>query len=182
MKNGSQTIQQERRKVQVTSESGGRKKKLGEGCRGIEITPEKETRFWSSVDKSSGCWTWNKSRSPDGYGTFCRVRAHRVSYELRYGPIPNGLFVCHKCDNPPCVNPDHLFLGTVLDNNRDALLKNRKAKGESNAAHKLTESDVVQIRDLYSSGISSKKLSKIYNMHCATIERIVARKLWKHLK
>lgn len=89
-----------------------------------------EVRFWTSVKSSAGCWEWMKGRSDErGYGVTAdvgrKLQAHRASWELHYGPIPEGLFVCHKCDNPPCVRPDHLFLGTHLDNMRDMIAKGR---------------------------------------------------------
>ncbi len=85
-------------------------------------------RFWSKVDKSGDCWLWRGSVNPQGYGTFSfggKSRgAHRVSYLLSKGEIGDGLCVCHTCDNPPCVNPDHLWLGTQADNMRDMGSKN----------------------------------------------------------
>jgi hypothetical protein len=95
-------------------------------------------RFWPKVVKSDGCWLWVGAKFERGYGCIVaggpringrpaerrHLYAHRVSYELSVGPIPDGLYVCHHCDNPPCVNPSHLFLGTATDNNRD-----REAKG-----------------------------------------------------
>jgi hypothetical protein len=85
-------------------------------------------RFWDKVQKTEGCWLWTGSKYNKGYGSFNRTRAHRFSYELHYGPIPVDLFVCHHCDNPPCVNPSHLFLGTALDNTQDELFKERHPK------------------------------------------------------
>ncbi len=87
-------------------------------------------RFWSAVAKSDGCWLWTKSLDSQGYGQIFSIprrlhRAHRVSWLMHRGPIPDGLFVCHTCDVRNCVNPDHLWLGTNDDNMRDASVKGR---------------------------------------------------------
>jgi HNH endonuclease len=93
---------------------------------------DEEFRFWFRVDKTGDCWTWTGGKSRNGYGAFWTkekrlVRASRFSYEQHYGPIPNGMVVCHRCDNPPCVRPDHLFLGTQSDNMRDMWQKGRRS-------------------------------------------------------
>src|SRR5687767_4720826 len=86
-------------------------------------------RFWEKVRKTDGCWLWTASRNAKGYGQIMYQRrpihAHRVSWQLANGPIPDGLCVLHRCDNPQCVNPGHLFLGTIVDNNRDMFAKGR---------------------------------------------------------
>jgi len=86
-------------------------------------------RFWAKVDRSGDCWVWIGTRWPTGYGQMRgdgrQLMAHRVAWQIVKGPIPEGLFVCHKCDNPPCVRPDHLFLGTAADNTRDRDVKGR---------------------------------------------------------
>lgn len=95
----------------------------------------RQKRFWLAVDVSdlSGCWEWTHTRSNKGYGVTCisgRVNtfAHRMAWHLTNGPIPDGLFVCHHCDNPPCVRPDHLFLGDVKANMEDMVQKGRARK------------------------------------------------------
>ncbi|MEY9995875.1 hypothetical protein ABIE67_007907 [Streptomyces sp. V4I8] len=100
-----------------------------------------EERFWRYVDKTGECWTWTGGHSNDGYGRFFisegegNVAAHRFSYQLHNGEIPDGLIICHRCDNPPCVRPDHLFVGTHLDNVRDMFSKGRNVSGMSKRTH-----------------------------------------------
>lgn len=92
-----------------------------------------ENRFWTKVNVQDGCWLWTASRSSKGYGMFWfegqTVSAHRFSYELYNGSIPEGMVVRHKCDNPPCVNPDHLELGTQAANERDKIVRGRYRNG-----------------------------------------------------
>lgn len=88
-----------------------------------------EKRFWSKVTRSEGCWEWNGYRTPDGYGRIWKdgkgCSATRISWEMAFGSIPDGLHVLHRCDNPPCVNPDHLFLGDRSTNMQDSVAKGR---------------------------------------------------------
>jgi DNA-binding CsgD family transcriptional regulator len=120
------------------------------------ITAESTQRFWSRVNKrgANDCWEWQAARQKYGHGLLSiggkHHKAHRISYELHVGPIPSGLCVRHKCDNPPCVNPLHLELGTRADNNRDRDERGRhvKLEGEAHGMHKLTDNQVSTIRRL----------------------------------
>jgi hypothetical protein len=150
-------------------------------------------RFWAKVNKTDGCWEWTASRGPKGYGYFVRdgtrrpgrrsESAHRVSWEMAHGPIPEGLYVLHKCDNPPCVRPDHLFLGTKADNNRDMHQKgrNNQPKGEANRRAKLTEDQVRMIRAARAAGRPLKPFAKKYGVHHAIIYAVANRRNWCHL-
>lgn len=95
-----------------------------------QLPPKVIAKFWSRVDKSGSCWTWQGARGRGGYGRFSlalgTLSAHRLAYTLLVGSIPKGMCVCHRCDNPPCVNPDHLFVGTYRDNIRDMMQKGRR--------------------------------------------------------
>lgn len=136
----------------------------------------------------SGCWEWEASRNTHGYGQISAGRqdaagrnvpllAPRVSWELHRGAIPDGLLVCHRCDNPPCVNPDHLFLGTKADNNADMAAKCRTLNGERRPQSKLTDSQVVEIRSRFAAGgITQAALAAEYGVSQSNISLILARK------
>lgn len=138
-------------------------------------------RLFSRVDMPSqlGCWTWTGSTSQDGYGHFRVNRrvvlVHRFSWEFHHGPIPKGLLVCHKCDNPPCVNPAHLFLGTSAENTADASRKGRMRtpRGEKNPSSKLTDIQRQEIVDAKSGGESAKDIAKRYDVGESTVFRLV---------
>lgn len=127
-------------------------------------------RFWSKVTKTSTCWLWVGGVAHNGYGRFwvhsTTICASRVSWELHYGPIPEGLLVCHKCDNKACVNPLHLFLGSQKQNMEDCISKGRTAKGIRNGKGKLTDEQIIAIRR---SGLSKRELSRLYPVHYSTI-------------
>lgn len=151
--------------------------------------------FWSKVDKAEGgCWTWKGSLfKPSGYGQFwvagSPTIASRVAWCLTFGPIPDGMCVLHRCDNRPCVNPDHLFLGTKADNNRDRAQKGRNGNsgappGERNGNASLTAHDVMKLRSLYSANNKRPKygdLAKRFGIAASTVAAIVNRRTWKHV-
>ncbi len=146
-----------------------------------------EQRFWSKVDKKGedDCWNWTAGKDEDGYGMFSKVnktrKAHKVSYEIHKSIIPEGLCVLHTCDNPSCVNPKHLFLGSTQDNTHDRAIKNRSATGEKNGAAKLNKEDVIKIREQHKSGIKVKKLSNDFNVHFSTVYRIINNDKWRNI-
>lgn len=142
-------------------------------------------RFWEKVDirGKDECWEWMASLHKDGYGNFRGTLSHIVSWRLSNGDFQKGMYVCHKCDNRSCVNPNHLFLGTQLDNMRDMVNKGRGKdhNGENNPKAKLKEKDVLEIYRLHNSGTSSYKIAKIYNVTQTAISYIVKGKSWKNL-
>lgn len=146
--------------------------------------PSHEERFWVKVDKSGGedaCWLWIAHRNENGYGTFGwkgnnSEKAHRVAYELAYGVAPEQLYVLHTCDNPPCVNPKHLFLGTHQDNTDDRDRKGRNVVqyGENHWATKIPDDKVTEIRmDFVSGKKSQKTLCEENNMTTAAMGNIL---------
>ena len=141
------------------------------------------------VETDSGCWEFVGARDTKGYGNIVidgmTKKAHRLSYEIEKGPIPHGLFVCHSCDNPPCCNPAHLFLGTNKDNVTDSVNKGRRADqaGIDNGNRKLNEHDVRMIRYLFDTKQNTiKELSSMYNVSSGCIGFIVRRESWRHVQ
>lgn len=146
-----------------------------------EYTPQFLARFWAKVNRSDDpgvCWLWTASSS-GGYGYIAlgghNQKAHRISYEIAYGPFDPVLNVLHTCDNPSCVNPRHLFLGTHQDNMRDRDRKGRgyKRNGEKNGRCKLSDEQVVEIRRLYALGYAKNALAKKFGVSFTQIDRIV---------
>ena len=145
-----------------------------------------EERFWSKVHKTDTCWLWTGSVNKKGYGTFGTTNrrtttASRFAYKLHHGvDLTPDQFVCHHCDNPPCVRPDHLFLGSNTENQRDSIRKGRdnKARGERNCNAKLTAYNVLEIR---SSSLNSSQLGRKFRVAANTIGCIRRGQTWKHL-
>ena len=135
-------------------------------------------RFWRKVSRGDGCWLWTGSTLPAGYGQIDQRGAHRVSYEIHFGPIPDGMHVCHKCDVPACVRPDHLFLGTPLDNMRDKIAKGRDTRGEAVNTAKLTPRQVEEIRERYAKGERQTSLAKSFGVGQPHVSSIVRGKCW----
>ena len=166
-----------------------------------------EERFWSKVsidfENVENCLEWTgKSRKRGGYGRFFLIRedlgkknvsSNRMVWELVFGEIPDGMMVCHKCDNPPCCNPSHLFLGTAYENYHDAVKKGRislspahlvgliKRVGMDVGSAKLTDEQVLDIREKHIQGLSNGLISRQFSVSQGTVSRIINRKLWNHL-
>ena len=150
-------------------------------------------RFWAKVNMTDplNCWEWQgmKKAGWGGYGLFwfdgtSQNRAHRMAWTLIYGEIPDGLFVLHKCDNPGCVNPLHLWLGTQTDNCADMRTKGRGswAVGENNGKSKLNPEKVRQIRKLYTDGVNYNRLGIKFNINSGVIWAIINGRTWKHVE
>lgn len=162
-------------------------------------------RYWAKVDRSAGpeaCWPWKGGCQRYGIfwdgthranGSPVMVKAHRWTYEQFVGPIPDGYSVCHRCDNPPCVNPAHLFLGSQTDNMRDMVSKGRnvkpvcppsaKARGGRNGSAKIGALQVRAIRARYAAGgVSQQALADEYGITQTAVSSIVKRKTWQHIE
>lgn len=167
------------------------------------LTAEALLYILNALTEDNGCLIWRGGKDQDGYG-WSQLRrqrqgAHRLVWELLRGPIPDGLLVLHHCDNPPCVSPNHLWLGTNADNMADRDAKGRQATGARNGMHTkpwtrtakrgslhpgaiLTESAVAAIRERAAVGISSKTLAEAFGVHQSTINGIVAGRSWKNVQ
>ena len=138
------------------------------------------------VEDENGCWLWTSTIHRDGYGKFWYLTgqepAHRMSYEIYIGIIPEGLNVLHKCDNRRCVNPEHLFLGSCDDNSKDMCAKMRQNHGDDVHTAVLTEEDVIEVRARHARGnITFKDLAGQYGVCSSTMARAIQRVSWKHL-
>jgi hypothetical protein len=159
----------------------------GARCYHASHTRPLAERFWECVEKSEGCWHWVGHRLDSGYGMIKPlgqnpVGAHRISWELHNGPVPAGLDVLHHCDNPSCVRPDHLFLGTQADNMADMVIKKRSARGEQNAQSKLTAEQVASMRARHACGEASKRqLAREHGVSQRTAQNAIDGRTWKHV-
>lgn len=154
-------------------------------------TKKRFMKFVSIPENLNDCWEWTGYKPSNGYGHFGingRVfGAHRISFMLFIGEIPNNMLVCHSCDNPSCVNPHHLFLGTDKDNTQDMIKKNRRshhtgATGENNGFHKLTEQKVYKIREMLEQGYTQQEIAEIFEVTPENIRSIRIGKTWSWLK
>ncbi len=156
--------------------------------------PGMAARFWAKVAMSDGCWLWQGRRNRTGYGVFDTNEpgrpprlAHRVASQLQEGPIPEGVYVLHRCDTPDCVRPSHLYRGTQVENMRDMKTRGRAAHvgapGERNGNALLTAQKVSAIRELYAAGdTTQQKLADLFGVTRATVCDVVRRKSWGHVK
>lgn len=136
-----------------------------------------QAAFWAKVNRTATCWLW---AGTNRYGTWRKFRAHRVAYTLTHGSLPADLMVCHRCDNPACVRPDHLFVGTAFDNMRDMVKKGRHDihPGEQHPLAKLTRQKVARIRDLHRQNVSIYRMARMFRVGESTVRRIVRGQAW----
>ena len=160
---------------------------------GVEVVPLAE-RFWRHVHKTDNCWFWigaTKGKGKNHYGSIKpggpknNISAHRASWIIHFGDIPMGQQVCHSCDNPQCIRPDHLFLGTNSKNQQDSSAKGRKYipdnRGEKHGLSKLKEADVIQIRNLKGSGLRVPAIAKLFNVSVSCIYSVLQGTRWGYV-
>lgn len=149
--------------------------------RGRPAVSLEETLARTERDPETGCWNWTGCTA-NGYGKATRGKRslllHRWVYEQLVGPIPEGMHLCHTCDNRACLNPDHLFIGTNADNHADKVRKGRQAKGEGNGAAKLNRAQVETIRAMKESGCRQVYIARIFGVSEATISMVINGKRW----
>lgn len=149
-------------------------------------------RFWSKVHVGvdDECWPWTAAINWKGYGRFKTLlrsgvpgheRAHRVAWSLCKGEIPDGSLVLHRCDNPACCNPNHLFLGTTQDNINDKINKNRQLRGEQIAQAKLNSATIIKIRECLCLGVSQSVIATKFAVSQATVSNIKRKTVWNHV-
>lgn len=135
------------------------------------------------IDDATGCWNWTLQKDKKGYGRIgvngTPRGAHRISYELHCGLVPDEMHVLHRCDNPACINPEHLFIGTNAENMADRNAKGRQQRGSKHGLAKLTEYDALAIRT--ATGITLRDLADTYGVCVATVKNIRSGKIWTHV-
>jgi hypothetical protein len=145
-------------------------------------------RFEDGIERIpfSGCWIWTKCCFTQGYGCiridYKNIKVHRLSWELHFGPIPEGVDVLHMCDVMPCVSPHHLFLGNNSDNMRDMAEKGRSLAGSKHPNSKLNEEKVREIFSLYEKGFTKAKIARMFGVTHGSIAHIIKNRAWKHVK
>ena len=150
------------------------------------ITDADRERFWLKVSKSGGCWTWKAGQFETGYGKFWingrSHYAHRVAASMKGAEITTEMFVCHRCDNPPCVNPDHLFIGTPAENTRDMINKGRKFLpfGMENPSARNAFHEVQAARLLVANGMCQREVARKFSVSFTTMCKWVNNKTRKH--
>lgn len=153
------------------------------------FTQTEVDRFWKYVTKltEDECWPWDGSISHNGYGVIYigrkMMRAHRVSFLIHGGVIPDGLWVCHHCDNRKCCNPKHLYTGTAQDNTDDMVAKGRSRhpKGSEHPCAKMSEAQVEEIKRLLADGVSTGEVAKRFNLRRPHVYQIASGQKWKHV-
>ncbi len=159
--------------------------------REIALTEKQKILFWKNIEKTDGCWLWRGHRNKLGYGRMqvgdwrnnaWIAYAHRVSYAVNIEQ-PFSLLVLHKCDNPSCVNPAHLFIGTQEANMHDMDSKNRRvhAHGEKGGAAKMTNEKVLEMRALHANGKTRAEIGRLFGLGFTATDKIIKRETWKHI-
>lgn len=170
---------------QSNSKNGNVNGKPMRFVKGHKISPNAQT-FWDYVQKSDGCWEWKGGKHSFGYGVLSvdgkSYLAHRHCYELHYGEIQDDMEVCHKCDNPSCVRPDHLFVGSHDDNMKDKVNKGRQPRGTNVSTAKLTDEKVREARKLRDDGMTFVAIGSIFGTSRKTVECAVKGITWRHIQ
>ena len=147
-----------------------------------------EEKLKRYVIGNCNCWNWIGSKDRDGYGVFGhhrnkQIKAHRASYAFYVGEIPNGMMVCHSCDNPSCINPQHLFVGTAKDNTQDMIKKQRRPilSGENHPNAKITDHQAHEIKQLRKQNVPLTSIANQYGISFQTVSSIAKGTTWKHI-